>query len=112
MGADNLFVIYAGWMMRGYDFLHPDVVSYDVTLEDGMWRDAFGHPINEEAVTVNDDGITGRVVLPAQPHAGGDQGLQEAANAIRELGFLFGLHDNYQDIYGDAPSFHPERYIT
>ena len=46
-------------------------------------------------------------VLPAAPECGGDQGLAEAAARIKACGFLFGLHDNYQDMYEDSPSFGP-----
>lgn len=44
-------------------------------------------------------------VLPAAPECGGDAGLQAAAARIRACGYLFGLHDNYQDMYQDAPSW-------
>lgn len=43
--------------------------------------------------------------LPANPWAGGDAGLRQACDEIRTLGFTVGGHDNYQDIYEDAPSF-------
>lgn len=44
-------------------------------------------------------------VLPAAPECGGNQGLAEAARRIKACGYLFGLHDNYQDMYEDAPSW-------
>ncbi|MCD6338734.1 MAG: hypothetical protein J7M29_05065 [Verrucomicrobia bacterium] len=44
-------------------------------------------------------------ILPAAPECGGDHGLRECARRVRSLGFLFGLHDNYQDMYRDAPSW-------
>lgn len=44
-------------------------------------------------------------VLPAAPECGGNEGLQAAAARIRACGYLFGLHDNYQDMYEDAPSW-------
>ena len=47
-------------------------------------------------------------ILPANPQCGGDEGLAECAASVRELGYLFGLHDNYQDIYPDSPSWDPE----
>lgn len=43
--------------------------------------------------------------LPAAPECGGNPGLQQAARRIKACGYLFGLHDNYQDMYPDAPSF-------
>lgn len=44
-------------------------------------------------------------ILPAAPECGGNEGLQKAAQRIRACGYLFGLHDNYQDMYEDAPSW-------
>lgn len=44
-------------------------------------------------------------VLPAAPECGGNAGLQAAARRIKACGYLFGLHDNYQDMYEDAPSW-------
>jgi hypothetical protein len=44
-------------------------------------------------------------VLPAAPECGGNEGLADAARRIKACGFLFGLHDNYQDMYADAASF-------
>ncbi|MCB9916112.1 MAG: hypothetical protein H6828_13370 [Planctomycetes bacterium] len=47
-------------------------------------------------------------VLPANAACGGDAGLARCARGVRALGYLFGLHDNYQDLYEDAPSWDPE----
>jgi hypothetical protein len=45
-------------------------------------------------------------VLPAAPEIGGDRGLMECSRRVRALkGWVFGLHDNYQDMYKDAPSW-------
>jgi hypothetical protein len=44
-------------------------------------------------------------VLPAAPECGGNEGLAETAKRIKACGYLFGLHDNYQDLYEDAPSW-------
>jgi hypothetical protein len=51
-------------------------------------------------------------VLPAAPEIGGDQGLIECLRRVRALGsgWVFGLHDNYQDFYRNAPSWN-EDYI-
>ena len=49
-------------------------------------------------------------ILPAAPEIGGDQGLAECSRRVKALGWLFGLHDNYQDMYRDAPSWN-EDYI-
>jgi len=48
-------------------------------------------------------------VLPAAARCGGDEGLRGAAKAIRSLGYLVGLHDNYNAMYPDAPSWDPAK---
>jgi len=70
---DKAFVVLAGWINRGYDNAHPDI-------------------------------------LPAAPECGGNDELAKAGERIRALGYPFGLHDNYQDMYEDAPSF-DTRYL-
>jgi hypothetical protein len=47
-------------------------------------------------------------VLPPAPTAGGWEGMQRLAEACRELGYLFSLHDQYRDYYVDAPSYDPQ----
>ncbi len=49
-------------------------------------------------------------VLPAAPECGGDEALAKASRHIMSLGYLFCLHDNYQDMYRDAPSYN-EKYL-
>lgn len=49
-------------------------------------------------------------VLPAAPQIGGDEGLARCSRRVKALPWLFGLHDNYQDMYQDAPSWN-EEYI-
>ncbi len=49
-------------------------------------------------------------VLPAAPEIGGNDGLAACSRRVKALGWLFGLHDNYQDMYRDAPSWN-EDYI-
>lgn len=44
-------------------------------------------------------------ILPAAPECGGNAGLVDASRRIRDCGFLFGLHDNYQDMYENAASW-------
>jgi len=68
VGVDKALFVLAGWIHRGYDNQHPDV-------------------------------------LPAAPECGGNGALADAAARIRRLGYLFGLHDNYQDMYRDSPSW-------
>ena len=50
-------------------------------------------------------------ILPAAPELGGDEALAECSRRVRALGgWSFGLHDNYQDMYKDAPSWN-ESYV-
>ena len=49
-------------------------------------------------------------ILPAAPECGGDAGFADCCKRIRALGYILCLHDNYQDMYRDAPSF-DESYI-
>ncbi len=44
-------------------------------------------------------------ILPAAPECGGDEGLADCSRRVRALGYIFGLHDNYQDMYRDSPSW-------
>ncbi|MCX8108201.1 MAG: DUF5696 domain-containing protein, partial [Verrucomicrobiae bacterium] len=44
-------------------------------------------------------------ILPAAPECGGNEGLADCAQRVMNLGYIFGLHDNYQDIYRDSPSW-------
>ena len=43
--------------------------------------------------------------LPPAPEAGGWEGLRRFGETLRELKYLFVLHDQYRDYYTDAPSF-------
>lgn len=65
---DRVLFILGGWIHRGYDNQHPDI-------------------------------------LPTAPECGGDEAFIAACRRIRELGYLLSLHDNYQDIYRDSPSW-------
>jgi hypothetical protein len=49
-------------------------------------------------------------ILPTAPECGGDAALSDCARRVLDLGYLFCLHDNYQDIYRDAPSWN-ERFV-
>lgn len=73
VGVDKAMYVLAGWIRRGYDNQHPDI-------------------------------------LPPAPECGGSDGLADCAKRVHALGYLFGLHDNYQDMYKDAPSW-DESYI-
>ena len=65
---DKVFFILGGWIKRGYDNQHPDI-------------------------------------LPTAPECGGDPAFADASRRILKLGYVYGLHDNYQDMYRDAPSW-------
>lgn len=65
---DNVLFLMGGWIHRGYDNQHPDI-------------------------------------LPAAPECGGDEAFADCARRVRDLGYVLGLHDNYQDIYRDSPSW-------
>jgi hypothetical protein len=47
---------------------------------------------------------------PPAEAAGGIKGLAKACKTVKKNGYLFALHDNYDDFYPDAPSF-DEKYI-
>jgi hypothetical protein len=47
---------------------------------------------------------------PPSEAAGGIDGLSKACQAVIEKGYLFALHDNYDDFYPDAPTY-DEKYI-
>jgi hypothetical protein len=49
-------------------------------------------------------------ILPAAAELGGNAGLTDCARRVQALGYLFALHDNYQDMYRDAPSW-DEKWI-
>ena len=49
-------------------------------------------------------------ILPTAPECGGDSAFADCARRVMDLGYLFCLHDNYQDIYRDSPSWN-ERLI-
>ena len=44
-------------------------------------------------------------IMPAAPECGGNAGLADCARRVEKLGYTLGLHDNYQDMYRDAPSW-------
>ena len=71
---DKVLFLMGGWIRRGYDNQHPDI-------------------------------------LPAAPECGGNEAFAACSRRIRQLGYVFGLHDNYQDMYRDSPSW-DEDYLT
>ena len=44
-------------------------------------------------------------VGPACAEAGGWEGMRELSNTMEELGYLFGIHDQYRDFYKKAESY-------
>jgi hypothetical protein len=50
-------------------------------------------------------------ILPAAAPAGGNAGLAVCSKQVRDQGWLFGLHDNYQDMYFNAPSWDPSDIV-
>jgi hypothetical protein len=47
-------------------------------------------------------------ILPTAAECGGDEALAECSRRVRQQGYLFCLHDNYQDIYRDSPSWNED----
>lgn len=47
-------------------------------------------------------------ILPTAPECGGDKAFADACKRIRALGYTLSLHDNYQDIYRDSPSWNED----
>ncbi len=45
--------------------------------------------------------------LPANPNFGGDQGMIAFGRAANQCGYTWALHENYIDLYPDAPSYDP-----
>lgn len=43
--------------------------------------------------------------FPVHEAAGGADGMRELGNTCHELGYLFGIHDQYRDYYYDTPDF-------
>ena len=50
---------------------------------------------------------------PFPPHkkAGGAEGMKALADTCRELGYVFGIHDQYRDYYFDGPDFDPDNAV-
>ncbi|MCL5096758.1 MAG: DUF5696 domain-containing protein, partial [Candidatus Omnitrophica bacterium] len=49
--------------------------------------------------------------MPANPRYGGDAGMIEFGRTARECGYLWSLHENYIDLYPDAPSYDPSARV-
>ena len=46
--------------------------------------------------------------LPPCREAGGWPGLKSLSDTMQELGYMFGIHDQYRDYYLDAPTYDPD----
>ena len=46
--------------------------------------------------------------LPPCREMGGWEGMKALADTLEELGYLFGIHDQYRDYYLDAPTYDPD----
>ena len=71
LDLDKVLYILGGWIHRGYDCEHPDI-------------------------------------LPAAPECGGDDGLKDCVQRVQDCGYPIAFHDNYQDMYRDAPSWNED----
>ncbi|NUQ01941.1 MAG: hypothetical protein HUU35_19010, partial [Armatimonadetes bacterium] len=49
--------------------------------------------------------------LPPNPDWGGHEGLVEFGRAANECGYVWSLHENYIDLYPDAPSYDPSARV-
>jgi len=49
--------------------------------------------------------------LPANPEFGGDEGMIEFGRAANECGYIWSVHENYIDLYPDAPSYDPSARV-
>lgn len=45
--------------------------------------------------------------VPANPNYGGEEGMIAFGKAANECGYVWSLHENYIDLYPDAPSYDP-----
>jgi hypothetical protein len=49
--------------------------------------------------------------LPANPQFGGDEGMIAFGRAANECGYVWSVHENYIDLYPDAPSYDPSARV-
>lgn len=50
-------------------------------------------------------------VFPPHERAGGAEGMKRLADKCRELGYVFGIHDQYRDYYANADSFDADNAV-
>lgn len=51
-------------------------------------------------------------ILPPSDKIGGFDGMRRLSEACRELGYYFGLHDQYRDYYQDSPVYDKDECVT
>ncbi len=51
-------------------------------------------------------------IFPPNEEAGGAEGMKRLSDTAQELGYIFGVHDQYRDYYYDADSFDMENAVT
>ncbi len=49
--------------------------------------------------------------FPVHEEAGGAERMKALSDTCRELGYLFGIHDQYRDYYYDSPGFTPDNAV-
>ena len=49
--------------------------------------------------------------FPANPHFGSEEDLKQYGDFAKQAGFLWSLHENYIDLYPDAPSYDPSARV-
>lgn len=49
--------------------------------------------------------------LPPCEAMGGWEGMKSLSDTMQELGYMFGIHDQYRDYYLDAPTYDPDNAI-
>ena len=95
-----------------YDKEHPEKNDYFFTFaQRGEELKALKARGIEKAYTHFDGwGVRGYDNLhpspfPPSEEAGGTEGMKKLSETTRELGYIFGIHDQYRDYYLDAPDF-------
>lgn len=74
------------------EHLKRDLKLQDVLFHLGGWT-RYGYDVRHPDI------------MPANPECGGNEGLADCARRVQACGYLFCLHDNYQDMYRDSPSW-------
>lgn len=51
-------------------------------------------------------------VLPPSAQTGGWEGMRALSSTCKDIGYSFGLHDQYRDYYQDSESYHPDHCVV